>query len=105
MGTKNQKTLLSGVTSTGAGTAHNIGQYQKSVAVEVKTTAGTPAFTIQLQYYNSELATWMAFHSEAVTGSTDDPLIVKLDNYPWSTIRAEITAYTTGTVSAYAYII
>lgn len=104
MGTKNVKTLLSGATSTGAGTGVNIGQYQKGVIVEVKTTAGTPAFTIELQYKDA-LGNWEPWHSEAVTSGTNDPLNVQLEPYPWAEIRAEITAYTSGTVSAFAYII
>jgi hypothetical protein len=104
MGSKNTRELLSGATATGAGTPHNIGQYQKAMMVEVKTTAGTPAFTIQLQY-KDELGNWEAWHEEVVSVSTDDPLNVQLESYPWHDIRAEITAYTSGTVSAYAYLI
>jgi len=104
MGQKTAYELLSGATSAAAGTAINIGGFQKAVYIEVKTTAGTPAFTIQLQYKNY-LGNYEVFHEEVIDGTTDDPFIVVLKEFPWSDIRAEITAYTSGTVSAWAYVV
>lgn len=102
MGAKRVIELLDGVTGTGAGQGYNIGQYQGAMMVEVKTTAGTADFTVQLQYEDG-LGNWEAWHEEVVTTSTDDPLNVQLEKYPWNKVRAEITAYTSGTISAYAY--
>jgi len=105
MGTKKAYTLLSGATGTGAGSAVNVGQYQKAGYFEVNTTSGTAAFTIALQYKSPTSGSWESFHSEAVTTSTDDPLIVKLAEFPWDNVRANITAYTSGTVSVWAQFV
>ena len=104
MGQKRVFDLLDGATSTGAGTSVNIAGYQKAVYAEINTTAGTPDFTIQLQYKN-ELGSYVPYHEEVITASTDNPLVVVLKDFPWSDIRAEITAYTSGTISAWAYCI
>lgn len=104
-GSKIPYTLLSGATGTGAGADTFVDNYQKSGYFEVNTTAGTADFTIAIQYKNPLSDEWETFHSEAVTVSTDDPLIVKLAEFPWTNVRANITAYTSGTVSVYAFFI
>jgi hypothetical protein len=104
MGQKKAYTLLDGVTVAGASTAQYIGNYQKGVYVEVHTTAGVPAFTIQIQYKNPK-GVWQPYHEEVVDASTDDPLIVTLKEFPWAFVRVEITAYTTGTVDAFLYAV
>jgi hypothetical protein len=87
-----KKTLLDGVTASGAGSAVGAERNKGYTFVISTTVSGTA--TIAIQGYIG--GGWRTIHSEDVT--TDGDVMIRDDEQ----IRANVTAYTSGTHSVYA---
>lgn len=98
MGAKKQSILLDGVTGTGASSAIDIGEHQKTLWVHWKG-ASTPSATLAVQFQDPD-GDWENAHSEAITDATK---VIQIDNPAAKKWRANLTAYTSGTIDVFAY--
>lgn len=87
-----EKTLLNGVTSTGAGTAVKV-KRQKGWTFVITAASVTTGGTVAIQ---AKLAdSWVTIHSEAITADGDT--IVRDEHGHYAEIRGNVTARTDGT--------
>ena len=91
-----KKTLLDGVTASGAGTEFATERTKGYTFVISTTVSGTA--TIAIQGYIG--GGWRTIHSEDVT--TDGDVMIRDDHGHYEKIRANITAYTSGTHSVFS---
>ena len=94
--TLDKKTLLSDATSAGAGSSFGSERTKGYTFVISTTVSGTATITIQ-GYIGGG---WRTIHSEDVT--TDGDVMIRDDHGHYEKIRANITAYTSGTHSVFA---
>jgi hypothetical protein len=91
-----KKTLLSGATSSGPGSEFQV-ERDKGWTFVVQTTAAGTA-TVDIEAYISGV--WFVVHSQDVT--TDGSFMIRDDHGHYEKIRANISAYTSGTHSVFA---
>lgn len=91
-----KKTLLDGVTASGAGSAVGSERTKGYTFVISTTVSGTA--TIAIQGYIG--GGWRTIHSEDVTTAGD--VMIRDDHGHYEQIRANVTSYTSGTHSVYA---
>ena len=91
-----KKTLLDGVTASGAGSAVGAERNKGYTFVISTTVSGTATIAIQGFIGGG----WRTIHSEDVT--TDGDVMIRDDHGHYEQIRANVTAYTSGTHSVYA---
>ena len=94
--TLDKKTLLSAVTSAGAGSAFGSERTKGYTFVISTTVSGTA--TIAIQGYIG--GGWRTIHSEDVTTAGD--VMIRDDHGHYEKIRANITSYTSGTHSVFS---
>ena len=94
--TLDKKTLLSDATSAGAGSAFGVERTKGWTFVISTTVSGTATIAIQA-YIGGGFKT---IHSQDVT--TDGNIVVRDDHGHYEKLRANITAYTSGTHSVFA---
>jgi len=90
-------TLLSAVTSTGAGTAittNKIKGWTYVITASSVTTGGTVAIQAELN------GSWKTIHSEAVTADGD--IVVRDEHGHYTQLRGNVTARTDGTYTVSA---
>jgi hypothetical protein len=91
-----KKTLLDGVTASGAGSEFSVERSKGYTFVISTTVSGTA--TIAIQGYIG--GGWRTIHSEDVTAAGD--VMIRDDHGHYEKIRANITAYTSGTHSVFS---
>jgi hypothetical protein len=91
-----KKTLLSGATASGAGSEFQV-ERDKGWTFIIQTTAAGTA-TVDIEAYIG--GAWHVVHSQDV--STDGSFMVRDDHGHYEKIRANISAYTSGTHSVFA---
>ena len=91
-----KKTLLSGATSSGAGSEFQVERDKGWRFIVQTTVAGTA--TVDIEAYIG--GSWFVIHSQAVT--TDGSFMIRDDHGHYEKIRANISAYTSGTHSVFA---
>ena len=91
-----KKTLLSGATDTGPGAEFQVERDKGWTFVVQTTVAGTA--TVDIEAYIG--GAWFVIHSQAVT--TDGSFMIRDDHGHYEKIRANISAYTSGTHSVFA---
>jgi len=94
--TLDKKTLLSDATSAGAGSAFGVERTKGWTFVISTTVSGTATIAIQA-YIGGGFKT---IHSQDVT--SDGNIVVRDDHGHYEKLRANITAYTSGTHSVFA---
>lgn len=94
--TLDKKTLLSDATSAGAGSSFGSERTKGYTFVISTTVSGTA--TIAIQGYIG--GGWRTIHSEDVT--SDGDVMIRDDHGHYEKIRANITAYTSGTHSVFS---
>jgi hypothetical protein len=94
-----KKTLLSSVSTTGAGTAFSV-ERSKGWTFAIVSSSVTAGATVALEAYFSDSSAWHTIHSEAITG--DGSTMIRDDHGHYEKIRANVTARTDGTYSVYA---
>ena len=94
--TLDKKTILSDATSAGAGSAFGSERPTGYTFVISTTVSGTA--TIAIQGYIG--GGWRTIHSEDVT--SDGDVMIRDDHGHYEKIRANITAYTSGTPSVFS---
>ncbi len=96
--TLDKKTLLSDGTASGAGNSFSVERSKGWTFLIATTVAGTA--TVDIEAYFSESSAWHVIHSQSVT--TDGSIMIRDDHGHYEKIRANISAYTSGTHSVYA---
>jgi hypothetical protein len=91
-----KKTLLSGATASGAGSEFQVERDKGWTFIVQTTVAGTA--TVDIEAYIG--GAWFVIHSQAVT--TDGSFMIRDDHGHYEKIRANISAYTSGTHSVFA---
>ena len=91
-----KKTLLSGATGTGSGTEFQVERDKGWTFIVQTTVAGTA--TVDIEAYIG--GSWFVIHSQDVT--TDGSFMIRDDHGHYEKIRANISAYTSGTHSVFA---
>ena len=91
-----KKTLLSGATSSGAGTEFQVERDKGWTFVVQTTVAG--AATIDIEAYIG--GAWHVVHSQSV--SAEGSVMVRDDHGHYEKLRANVSAYTAGTHSVFA---
>ena len=91
-----KKTLLSSVTSSGAGTEFQVERDKGWTFVIATESAG--AATIDIEAYIG--GAWHVVHSQSV--SAEGSVMVRDDMGHYEKLRANVSAYTAGTHSVYA---
>jgi hypothetical protein len=94
--TLDKKTLLSAVTSAGAGSAFGSERTKGYTFVISTTVSGTATIAIQAYIGGG----WKTIHSEDVTAAGD--VMIRDDHGHYEKIRANITSYTSGTHSVFS---
>ena len=94
--TLDKKTLLSSATSSGAGSAFSVERSKGWTFVIATESAG--AATVDIEAYIG--GAWHVIHSQSV--STDGSFMIRDDMGHYEKIRANISAYTSGTHSVFA---
>ena len=93
-----KKTLLEDATASGAGSSFNT-ERDKGWTFVVETSVSGTA-TVDIEAYFSASDTWYVIHSQDVT--TTGSFMIRDDHGHYEKIRANISAYTSGTHSVYA---
>jgi len=91
-----KKTLLSGATGTGSGTEFQVERDKGWTFIVQTTVAGTATVDIEAWIGSA----WHVIHSQSVT--TDGSFMIRDDHGHYEKIRANISAYTSGTHSVFA---
>lgn len=91
-----KKTLLTDATGTGSGTEFQVERDKGWTFVVQTTVAGTA--TVDIEAYIG--GAWFVIHSQAVT--TDGSFMIRDDHGHYEKIRANVSAYTSGTHSVFA---
>ena len=97
--TLDKKTLLSSVTSDGAGSAFSV-ERSKGWTFVIASSSVTSGATVDIEAYFSDSSAWHVVHSQAVTA--DGSVMIRDDHGHYEKLRANISAYTAGTHSVYA---
>lgn len=95
--TLSKKTLLSSVTSTGAGSEFSV-ERSKGWTFVIVSSSVTTGGTVDIEAYIG--GSWFVVHSEAVTA--DGAVMVRDDHGHYEKIRANLSARTDGTYSVFA---
>ena len=95
--TLSKKTLLSSVTSTGAGSEFSV-ERSKGWTFVIVSSSVTTGGTVDIEAYIG--GSWFVVHSEAVTA--DGAVLVRDDHGHYEKIRANLSARTDGTYSVFA---
>jgi hypothetical protein len=91
-----KKTLLEDATSSGAGTAFQVERVKSWTFIVATSVAGTATVDIEAWIGGA----WHVIHSQSVT--TDGSFMIRDDHGHYEKIRANISAYTSGTHSVFA---
>ena len=91
-----KKTLLTDATGTGSGTEFQVERDKGWTFIVQTTVAGTA--TVDIEAWIG--AAWHVIHSQSV--STDGSFMIRDDMGHYEKIRANISAYTSGTHSVFA---
>ncbi len=91
-----KKTLLSGAIGTGSGSEFQVERDKGWTFIVQTTVAGTA--TVDIEAYIG--GSWFVIHSQDVT--TDGSFMIRDDHGHYEKIRANISAYTSGTHSVFA---
>ena len=97
--TLDKKTLLSSVTSDGAGSAFSV-ERSKGWTFVIVSSSVTSGATVDIEAYFSDSSAWHVVHSQAVTA--DGSVMIRDDHGHYEKLRANVSAYTAGTHSVYA---
>ena len=95
--TLSKKTLLSSVTSTGAGSSFSV-ERSKGWTFVIAASSVTTGGTVDIEAYIGNA--WRVIHSQAVTA--DGNTMVRDDHGHYEQIRANVSARTDGTYSVFA---
>lgn len=95
--TLSKKTLLSSVTSTGAGSEFSV-ERSKGWTFVIVSSSVTTGGTVDIEAYIG--GSWFVVHSQAVTA--DGAVMVRDDHGHYEKIRANLSARTDGTYSVFA---
>jgi hypothetical protein len=95
--TLSKKTLLSSVTSTGAGSSFSV-ERSKGWTFVIVSSSVTTGGTVDIEAYIG--GSWFVVHSQAVTA--DGAVMVRDDHGHYEKIRANLSARTDGTYSVFA---
>ena len=95
--TLSKKTLLSAVTTTGAGSSFSV-ERSKGWTFIIASSSVTTGGTVDIQAYIG--GAWYTIHSEAVIA--DGAVMVRDDHGHYEKIRGNVSARTDGTYSVYA---
>lgn len=95
--TLSKKTLLSSVTSTGAGSSFSV-ERSKGWTFVIVSSSVTTGGTVDIEAYIG--GSWFVVHSEVVTA--DGAVMVRDDHGHYEKIRANLSARTDGTYSVFA---
>jgi hypothetical protein len=95
--TLSKKTLLSSVTSTGAGSSFSV-ERSKGWTFVIVSSSVTTGGTVDIEAYIG--GSWFVVHSQAVTA--DGAVLVRDDHGHYEKIRANLSARTDGTYSVFA---
>lgn len=95
--TLSKKTLLSSVTSTGAGSSFSV-ERSKGWTFVIVSSSVTTGGTVDIEAFIG--GSWFVVHSQAVTA--DGAVLVRDDHGHYEKIRANLSARTDGTYSVFA---
>ena len=95
--TLSKKTLLSSVTSTGAGSSFSV-ERSKGWTFVIASSSVTTGATVDIEAYIG--GSWFVVHSQAVTANGS--ILVRDDHGHYEQIRGNVSARTDGTYSVYA---
>jgi hypothetical protein len=95
--TLSKKTLLSSVSSTGAGSSFSV-ERSKGWTFVIAASSVTTGGTVDIEAYIG--SAWRVIHSQAVTA--DGNTMVRDDHGHYEQIRANVSARTDGTYSVFA---
>lgn len=93
-----KKTLLLNGTSGAPGAEFQVERSKGWTFLIATTVSGTA--TVDIEAYFSESSAWHVIHSQSVTAAGS--LMIRDDHGHYEKIRANISAYTSGTHSVYA---
>jgi len=96
--TLDKKTLLSSATSSGAGNSFSVERSKGWTFVIATESNGTA--TIDIEAYFSDSGAWHVIHSQDV--SSIGSFMIRDDHGHYEKLRANVSAYTSGTHSVYA---
>jgi len=94
-----KKTLLSSVTSSGAGTEFQV-ERDKGWTFVVVSSSVTSGATVDIEAYFSDSSAWHVIHSQIVTD--DGSTMIRDDHGHYEKIRAKVSSRVDGTYSVYA---
>ena len=97
--TLDKKTLLSSVTSSGAGSALSV-ERSKGWTFVIVSSSVTSGATVDIEAYFSDSSAWHVVHSQSVTG--DGSVMIRDDHGHYEKIRAKVSSRSDGTYSVYA---
>jgi hypothetical protein len=97
--TLDKKTLLSSVTSDGAGSAFSV-ERSKGWTFVIASSSVTSGATVDIEAYFSDSSAWHVVHSQAVTA--DGSVMIRDDHGHYEKIRAKVSSRVDGTYSVYA---